>query len=298
MQPEQINYQPLKQLDNFGFDGSNIHTKQLMAMAKQHRKIVLSYGFLFVVVCTLVAVFSGVSNLAPVIFYGLFVTGFLLSYVLYRQFLTHEAVVWRQFATANKWQVHIEEEANALVPPFFTKIGHSHKSSELLTGQLDQASMGLFRHQYTLGYGKDSQVYPFTLLVFKINAKLPDMLIFGHRFSIPTETNLFKEKLRLEGDFNKYFKVFVQQDNEVDELSILTPDIMQFLMTSDTELAVATYNNRLYLIKDNDVRRFDKLPPFIDFGQKLYQEVMQNLPLAKSADISTSATQTTPSQSA
>jgi hypothetical protein len=38
------------------------------------------------------------------------------------------------------------------------------------------------------------------------------------------------EKISFEGDFNKYFSVYAQANSQIEDLEIMTPDFMQFLI--------------------------------------------------------------------
>ena len=57
-----------------------------------------------------------------------------------------------------------------------------------------------------------------------------------------------KQKLSLEGDFDKHFQLFVPRDSETLALSILSPDVMQTLMGSAERYDVELYGNHLRLL--------------------------------------------------
>jgi hypothetical protein len=256
-----INYQPLDDMDN-----------------AWHQVVKTSFhGYGWIAGGIIVAI-----GVALIVFSGI---GFviLVGYALYigTKLQKYEDRIWQNFAAANGLTVIPKQAVKGLVPPTLLKAGNSRTNSEAVSGQLGSTPYNIFWFEFTIGSGKNSHSFPLTIISLQLNADLPHMLLRAQKALTVGETDQLKEKLKLEGDFNKYFKVFAEPDKQIDDLVILTPDVMQFLVTQDPAYNIEFYANNLYIIGDSDLRRADKLPPLIDFALKLRDQVLQNLPMAQ-----------------
>jgi hypothetical protein len=227
-------------------------------------------GGIIVLISSLLLIFQGL---------GLLI---LLPYLVFigRRVLTFEDSIWRQFAAVNNFKVQPRLVVAAMVPPTMLKAGNSRTNSEGVSGMAGQTAFDIFWFEFTIGSGKNSHSFPTTIIRLDINAQLPYLFLRAKKGLTIGDTSSLKEKLKLEGDFNNFFTVYAEQNSEVDDLVILTPDVMQFLISQDPEYNIEFYTNSLYIIADGDLRRLQNLPGLYNFSLKLYNQIMQNLPMS------------------
>lgn len=77
----------------------------------------------------------------------------------------------------------------------------------------------------------------------------------------------------LEGDFNKYFRLFVPQASAVLVLSILSPEVMQTLKTSAKKFDVELYNDHLRIISNEKVDINTAQANFIVVAEAIIKEL-------------------------
>ncbi|WP_430593369.1 hypothetical protein [Humidisolicoccus flavus] len=109
------------------------------------------------------------------------------------------------------------------------------------------------RHSFDVEAGKHSQRYTYTYIAFRLQRSLPHIVLdakgnnltpFGG--SLPT---LYKrsQQLELEGDFNRYFTLYVPDGFGPDALYIFTPDLMQLLIEHASNYDVEIIGNWMIL---------------------------------------------------
>lgn len=94
------------------------------------------------------------------------------------------------------------------------------------------------RFQFTIGEGKKQQTYARHFVRLTLNRRMPHIALQSRGNALTNSGVLalleinFKQnqRLKLEGNFNKYFDVYVPKEYERDALYIFTPDLMQKLL--------------------------------------------------------------------
>lgn len=126
-------------------------------------------------------------------------------------------------------------------------------------GWLDgRAAVGTYSYSVTTGSGKDrhTTTYPWTYLVIRLDRTLPAMVLDA----VQNDRGLFRgsdlperfdssQRLKLEGDFDRYFRLFAPTGYETDALTVFTPDLMQLLIEhagSGTAFDVEIIDDRVY----------------------------------------------------
>jgi hypothetical protein len=79
-----------------------------------------------------------------------------------------------------------------------------------------------------------------------------DLPISGRFLSSPLFSSY--KKLKLEGDFNKYFNLIGKEGDEINTLAILTPDVMQTLIANNSTEDVEAYANNAFVMSAQDDR--------------------------------------------
>lgn len=112
----------------------------------------------------------------------------------------------------------------------------------------------------------------YVVMVIPLEVEVPSLFIDGLRqniFKKSTDMWSLNKKLlqstkaiALEGDFRKYFNVYTQRQNQLDALTILTPDVMLELRDRGYEFDYELYQNSLCVIRDANLRSADDLEQF------------------------------------
>lgn len=269
-----INYQPLTRMEDIQLDGREVD------LSKSPLAILSSLSVKEKVICAAIIVIAIVSMFFLGGIGAIYVI-FIPIYILGKRLNKQKTAVWRDFALANGWQVQPSAEAAAYVPPSLASTGHSTKSSDVISGFINQLPFKLFNYQYTIGEGRDSQTFVETVFLIEMkDANLPELFLRAHKGLQNNPRKGLNEKLNLEGDFNSYFKVFSVPGQEVDDLVILTPDVMQFLI-SNSDYCVEIWPLGLAAYSKTDVRRADRLPVLINFLLNLHSRILANMPTYK-----------------
>ena len=107
------------------------------------------------------------------------------------------------------------------------------------------------KYPYEIGNYLTASDRVFAGLTVTLPKRLPHLYL-DHRkdsqFAGPTQTYANRQRIDLEGDFNKYFQLFCPQGYQVLALSILTPEVMQMLQHTTSRYDVEIKHDRLNVI--------------------------------------------------
>jgi hypothetical protein len=115
---------------------------------------------------------------------------------------------------------------------------------------------------YTTGSGKNRTTHRWGYVAVRLDTPLPHILLdatgnnglFGS--SLPTSFDR-DQRLRLEGDFDRYFSLFCPRGYERDALYLFTPDIMARFIDHAAELDVEIVDDWLFLYARRDLSTLD-----------------------------------------
>jgi hypothetical protein len=268
MKSAPIDFSPLAKMRQLQVDGREIDFSQsLPKQIKSIRPRDYLLMFLLVILAIVLMALIGAAGLLI----------FIIPSVYYGSKLgNQEEKTWRSFAALNGWQIL---PSAPVYPPSILDEGHSHQSSEVISGTYNGSKLYTYECQYTVGEGRDSHTYKFTVVALGLPPGLPHLMVRPHQ-TINTPHGL-SEKLQLEGDFNKYFQIFTEPHKEVEGRVVLTPDVMDLMINEGKKYTVETDATGVYVYAANDLRTIKDLPPLMTYAFKAYEQVKQNLPLAQ-----------------
>ncbi len=128
-------------------------------------------------------------------------------------------------------------------------VGYSQKITNVLSGNYKNIPIRIFMYETTVGSGKNSHTYEFTICEATYDSDLPDIKLHAKSFLQNIdwlEFSLDDRSVVLEGDFNKYFSLRVPQGTEVEAYQIFTPDIMEILIEKARGLNFEFCDNHVY----------------------------------------------------
>jgi hypothetical protein len=145
--------------------------------------------------------------------------------------------------------------------------------------QLQSAKTGLYEianYSYATGSGKDRSVFNFGYIMIKLDRNLPNIVldstknndkslfgIAGSNLPVSFRNN---QRLSLEGDFDKYFTLYVPSGCAEDALYIFSPDLMSVLIDELTGYDAEIIGDKLFIYSNS---KFDLSNPVI--LQKLFK---------------------------
>lgn len=155
-------------------------------------------------------------------------------------------------------------------PGLIFNSGRDRYTRDIISGKFsdEQIPFETGRHFYTTGSGKNRTTHEWRYVRLKVKRNLPhmvldsikgDLRIFGKRL-ISNLPSSFKssQELSLEGDFDKYFTLYVPDEYERDALYVLTPDLMQLLIDKARGCDIEIIDSYVYFyFKERHTRRGD-----------------------------------------
>jgi hypothetical protein len=93
-----------------------------------------------------------------------------------------------------------------------------------------------------------SEVIRYDVLIrAKLLRKTPHILIVRKDQQIKKLTNMKRQSIKLEGNFNDIFAIYLSPNYQIDALQILTPDVMDALMRQGSNFSYELIDNDLYI---------------------------------------------------
>lgn len=162
-----------------------------------------------------------------------------------------------------------------------------------------QIEMGGIHYAYELGDGiRDVNGSKFAGLSIILPTSLPNIYIDGH-----TSDGLLgpryafdkKYKLSLEGDFDRHFQVYVMPEHRRLALSVLTPDVMQTLLSSAIDYDIEIATDRLRVISRSRVYKDPEAQQaMFRVAEPILAELMHRMRSWQHSDASTAGVQLIP----
>jgi hypothetical protein len=141
-------------------------------------------------------------------------------------------------------------------------IGYGPEFSDIVYGLYRNWPFYLFVYSYSIDDQESSKRYARTVLSIDCMAPLPSFVLRKYRllqiFEEEGESlraHGYTQKIELEGDFDKYFQVFIKPDTQVEVLTILTPDFMELIMKLDQYEIEVTEDGKLYVYYHSTIKR-------------------------------------------
>ncbi|MDQ3075995.1 MAG: hypothetical protein M3Q34_02610 [bacterium] len=194
-------------------------------------------------------------------------------------------VSMKQFALANGYTY--EDKGNLeTLPALYLKIGHSRDMNHVISGVYRDCPMKLFEFNCTIGYGKQRRHIHFTTFEIEYKTKLRSIFLRSKKDKWAI-TNLFEgmgddmkfgKVLKLEGDFNHYFTLYVpNEDYEIEALQIFTPEIMVKLMDTADGFSFEFIDNKLFIYNRNVINEKGSLNKLFAFAKTLIEDLAPRL---------------------
>lgn len=109
-------------------------------------------------------------------------------------------------------------------------------------------------------------------------------------------TQGYTQQLRLEGSFNRYFRVFMRPNTELEVLSLLTPDIMELLLQLRQYEIELSDDSTLYVYSDDYLTKQEGLESMFRFVGMLASKISRYAALRERIQDDSGYVDVTPAQ--
>lgn len=232
----------------------------------------MQLGFVLALITTILLAFSNQFSLSPI--FAVVILFFVLTLV---QTQKEKERLWAEFAGRNNWQLIDATIESPYVPPAIKGVGHSPKISKIIHAVINSQEWHLLRYEYVTGSGKNKNVHITTILHKTLNKPLPYILLdskknWGGIARVPVGCH----QISLEGDFSKYFSLFLQEGSHIDVLSLLTPDVMAALIDKGFLYDIEILDDNLYIVAVYDQRTADNMEAILRAAALISGELNHN----------------------
>lgn len=170
------------------------------------------------------------------------------------QVSAYKSQLWIQFAIVNGWMIDTNTPLSVLLAPSLM-FGYDPQFSPVIQVQISDLAFDLYTYNCTVGEGKSSTTYSFTVAMTSLPKAMPHMLLRAKKSLAHEQDDMTKTiRLKLEGDFNDYFTLNIEKGQEIDALTVITPDVMQALVSYGQAEDVEILGNNLYFMVSGDTR--------------------------------------------
>lgn len=185
-----------------------------------------------------------------------------------KKFVTNYQAVhsnnWPKFAAINNWEVEIPTADD--IPPTLKGWGGrsgAKPDSLAIVADINGASQRIFTCFADLVIAVElPKLFPHILL----NSMHNDG---GAQLSFENS-----KRVSLEGDIDSYFHLYIDKDENVDALSIVTPDLMASLIDKNLKQDLEIYKNKLYFIAEVPTINAKTLKSAVESAQKPISEIL------------------------
>ena len=222
--------------------------------------------------------------LIPIFGSGLLILGIYYVYIT-RQYKKLAKGSWERFGTINGWGVDYSRPNQSLIPPSI-RYGDSQVYSSILKANLSGVECSIFSYETKIGAGKVELPDNFDIAVIELPKSLPHIILNTTLYQgVIQKEQPNHEKLKLEGDFSKYFNLIVEKGNEVDVLAIITPEIMQALIEYGHSESIEIFQDKLYFISYS-AGELEPIQALVNSVSGLSGQIIENVSLQTAKSIS------------
>jgi hypothetical protein len=109
----------------------------------------------------------------------------------------------------------------------------------------------------------------YSVVSFMLEQKFVELFVRRKDWLDHTNRYSKDQQIQLEGDFNKYFDVFMPTGTQIEALSLLTPDVMQFLEQAGREYDLHVNGHTVTVIAGDQYVTPEGLPVILKFITEL-----------------------------
>lgn len=162
------------------------------------------------------------------------------------------------------------------------EMGHSKNITHVISGHDDKHNMRIFLYSFTVGYGKSSYTYNYTVFENTFSGNMPHislkpkisvlgMTSWPEGF-IPLDFSNSRS-IHLEGDFDKHFFLDVEKEFEIEVYQIFSPDFMEKLINISKNFGFEFYQNKLYIYTPKFINKMSEITEMFSLCDELSDRI-------------------------
>jgi hypothetical protein len=283
-----INFQPLDVLVS---NKTLAFIKELTRNPRLARKSFIRHNIRVVLAASalIIIYFLAETNVIALLFFVIVIIAMLINW---SRRITRESAAIQHFVRANGWKFDKAPEVN--IVGLSPSVRKSYPISEAVCGEFAGLPFYLYGFHSELEnfrYEQNSLVLSIRLL-----ADLPLVILDGHANNfigsrlLNPPARLGMKKLSLEGDFDQYFQLFMVPNEQIDALSLITPELMEELVRGGSMFDIEIHGHYAHVIC-TFTHEIDAVytKPLLKFGQKFAAHLADKmLTFTSSAEVATS----------
>jgi hypothetical protein len=174
-----------------------------------------------------------------------------------------------QFAAANDYKYTVGGDISGTFGSIF-RMPDNHTSTDLLSGNYRGDELRLFVDTWTLNSRSSLTT---TVLEISIDNRLPNLLLLNKRTKLKYQGINYAfgiaNRLSLEGDFDKFFTLYGNEENRVEALQIFKPEILRLMNDGTRKYTVEFVNNKIYIYVNGIINTTKDMNHLFTLAEKL-----------------------------
>ena len=164
-------------------------------------------------------------------------------------------VFWRRFAESNDWYVVPRPLAgHSLIPPGLHGNRAKNRMSSVIFAEFEGRVCQVYTCSFDVGSGSKRRTHHYTVAHIGLSRVFPHLILDSKRTWALTNRGNATKRIRLEGNFDKYFSLYCEENEHIDALSIITPDVMQTLIRDNPRQDIEIVGSNMYFVMASDHR--------------------------------------------
>lgn len=167
-----------------------------------------------------------------------------------------------EFARANSFSYSPRTERPWLSGMIFTREGQSSSYSTDIVSRDGEAPTTIANHTSIVGSGKNRTVHRWGYVALRLATPLPNIVLDAQknnswgRPALPVALAT-RQRLSLEGDFDRHFALYCPAGYEADALYLFTPDIMARFIDNAASFDIEIVDDYLFLYAQGELSTLD-----------------------------------------
>jgi hypothetical protein len=173
--------------------------------------------------------------------------------LLANEYFNKKSEIWLRFANVNGWRTDLTKITDpTYIPPSLFGEGSQRKISPIIHANFEGHSCDIYFYEQRVNENGREQTICYTIARVKVERQLPHIILDSLKSRRLKQTGDATEQIKLEGNFSDYYNVYHKKGEQVDILSVLTPDIMYKIREQTLKQDIEIYDKCVYFIIQAD----------------------------------------------
>lgn len=176
----------------------------------------------------------------------------------------------KQFAKEEGYLYKEKMEVKDISGHILKGIKYSTNTYDIIEGQNENKDTRSFFYSYVEPTDKNSKEYFFSVFEKTFDGVFPHLLVIPKKAQIKIKRE--SVVLFTENSISTIFDVSVEKELEIEAYQILTPDVIEYILTNMSDSCLEFYKNKLYIIKLHQINTRLELRSFLLNGTNISQK--------------------------